>query len=49
MTLYKLGHENEAIREMQNCLDSARTAPAYKYRFDRRWMSLAETFLRDRR
>jgi tetratricopeptide (TPR) repeat protein len=49
MTLYKLGHENEAVREMQNCLESARTAPAYKYRFDRRWMSLAENFLRERR
>jgi tetratricopeptide (TPR) repeat protein len=49
MTLYKLGRENEAILEMQYCLESARTAPAYKYRFDRRWMSLAENFLRDRR
>ncbi len=49
MTLYKLGRENEAMQEMQNCLESARTAPAYKYRFDRRWMSLAENFLRERR
>ncbi|MGH9755098.1 MAG: tetratricopeptide repeat protein [Blastocatellia bacterium] len=49
MTLYKLGRENEAIQEMQNCLESARTAPAYKYRFDRQWMSLAENFLRDKR
>jgi tetratricopeptide (TPR) repeat protein len=49
MTLYKLGHENEAIQEMQNCLESGRTAPAYKYRFDRRWTSMAENFLRERR
>lgn len=49
MTLYKLGREKEAIQEMQNCLESARSAPAYKYRFDRRWMSLAENFLRDRK
>ena len=49
MTLDKLGRENEAIGEMQNCVESVRTAPAYKYRFDRRWMNLAEHFLRDRR
>ena len=49
MTLDKLGRENEAIQEMQNCVESVRTAPAYKYRFDRRWMNLAETYLRDRR
>jgi len=49
MTLNKLGRENEAIQEMQNCVESVRTAPAYKYRFDRRWMNLAQNFLRDRR
>jgi tetratricopeptide (TPR) repeat protein len=49
MTLYKLGRENEAAQEMQNCVESVRTAPAYKYRFDRRWMNLAENFLRERR
>src|SRR5262245_34251152 len=49
MTLDKLGRENEAIQEMQNCVESVRTAPAYKYRFDRRWMNQAENFLRDRR
>jgi tetratricopeptide (TPR) repeat protein len=49
MTLDKLGRENEAIQEMQNCVESVRTAPAYKYRFDRRWMNLAESYLRDRR
>jgi tetratricopeptide (TPR) repeat protein len=49
MTLNKLGRENEAIQEMQNCVESVRTAPAYKYRFDRRWMNQAENFLRERR
>ena len=49
MTLSKLGRENEAIQEMRNCVESVRTAPAYKYRFDRRWMNMAENFLRERR
>jgi Flp pilus assembly protein TadD len=49
MTLYKLGRDSEAAQEMQNCVESVRTAPAYKYRFDRRWMNLAENFLRERR
>jgi len=49
MTLYQLGRESEAAEEMQNCVESVRTAPAYKYRFDRRWMNLAENFLRERR
>jgi tetratricopeptide (TPR) repeat protein len=49
MTLHKLGRESEAAQEMQNCVESVRTAPAYKYRFDRRWMNLAENFLRERR
>jgi tetratricopeptide (TPR) repeat protein len=49
MTLHSLGRENEAEQEMQNCVESVRTAPAYKYRFDRRWMNLAESFLRERR
>ncbi|HEY8461662.1 MAG TPA: tetratricopeptide repeat protein [Blastocatellia bacterium] len=49
MTLDKLGRESEAEQEMQNCVESVRTAPAYKYRIDRRWMNLAENFLRERR
>jgi tetratricopeptide (TPR) repeat protein len=49
MTLYKLGRESDAAQEMQTCVESVRTAPAYKYRFDRRWMNLAENFLRERR
>src|SRR5262249_762836 len=49
MTLHKLGREKEPIQEMQNGLEWARSAQGYKYRFDRRWMSLAENFLRGRR
>ena len=49
MTLNKMGRENEAIQEMQTCVESVRTAPAYKYRFDRRWMNQAENFLREKR
>ncbi|MGH9769424.1 MAG: tetratricopeptide repeat protein [Blastocatellia bacterium] len=48
MTLNNLSRENEAIQEMQSCVESVRTAPAYKYRADRRWMNLAQNFLRDR-
>ena len=32
--------------EMQACIESVRTAPAYKYRSDRRWLQLAQSFLR---
>jgi tetratricopeptide (TPR) repeat protein len=49
MTLYNLNRENEAMREMQSCVESVRVAPAYKYRADRRWMDLAQNFLNDRR
>src|SRR5262249_11302813 len=49
MTLSRLGRENEAMQEMQSCVESVRSAPAYKYRFDRRWMDLAQNFLRERR
>jgi hypothetical protein len=31
---------------MQACIESVRTAPAYKYRSDRRWLQLAQSFLR---
>lgn len=49
MTLDKLGRDNEAAQEMQNCVESVRTAPAYKYRADRRWMNLAQNFLKEKR
>lgn len=48
MTLYHLGRTAEAAQEMQACIESVRTAPAYKYRTERRWLQLAQNFLRER-
>ncbi len=48
MTLYNLGRMDEATQEMQNCVETVRTAPVYKYRADRQWMQLAQSFLRER-
>jgi hypothetical protein len=31
---------------MQNCIESVRTAPAYKYRAEKRWATEAQQFLR---
>ena len=46
LTLAGLGRQAEAAQEMQACIESVRTAPAYKYRSDRRWLQLAQSFLR---
>ncbi len=48
MTLASLGRTGEAIEEMQGCIDSVKTAPAYKYRTERQWLHLAQNFLRER-
>lgn len=48
MTLYQLGRAREALEEMQNCIETVKTAPAYKYRTERQWLHLAQTFLRER-
>ena len=48
MTLHSLGRTDEAIEEMQNCIESVKTAPAYKYRTERQWLHLAQSFLRER-
>ncbi len=48
MTLYHLGRTTEAIQEMQGCIETVKTAPAYKYRTDRQWLYLAQNFLRER-
>jgi tetratricopeptide (TPR) repeat protein len=47
-TLAQLGHEVEAVEEMQTCVETVRTAPAYKYRVERRWLHQAQNFLRER-
>lgn len=48
MTLNQLGREAEALEEMQNCIETVRLAPAYKYRTERRWLHQAQNFLRER-
>lgn len=48
MTLQQLGRPHEAVEEMQNCVETVKTAPAYKYRTERQWLHLAQTFLRER-
>ncbi len=48
MTLFQMGRIGEAIQEMQNCVESVKTAPAYKYRTERQWLHLAQNFLRER-
>ena len=49
MTLYQLGRIAEAAQEMHECIETVKTAPAYKYRTERQWLHHAESFLRDRR
>lgn len=46
LTLARLGRQEAAAAEMHACIEAARTAPSYKYRTEKRWMSEAETFLR---
>ena len=41
-----LGHNREAVSSMQACIDAVKTAPAYKYRADKRWLNEAQQFLR---
>ncbi|MFN0109950.1 MAG: tetratricopeptide repeat protein [Blastocatellia bacterium] len=47
MTLHSLGRTAEAIEEMNACIESVKTAPAYKYRTERQWLHLAQSFLRE--
>jgi tetratricopeptide (TPR) repeat protein len=48
MTLDELGRASEAEQEMRACIEAVRTAPSYKYRNERRWLQMAENFLRAR-
>jgi len=41
-----LGDLREARRWMERCVEAVRTAPAYKYRADKRWLNEAQQFLR---
>lgn len=48
LTFDRLGRPAEALAEMRECVEAVRTAPSYKYRTERRWLTLAENFIRDR-
>ena len=41
-----LGHQREAKSLMQACIDAVKTAPAYKYRSDKRWLNEAQQFMK---
>ncbi len=43
-----LGHQREAAASMQACIEAVRTAPAYKYRTEKRWLNEAQQFLKTR-
>jgi tetratricopeptide (TPR) repeat protein len=44
-----LGDSLEAASSMQACIDAVKTAPAYKYRTEKRWLNEAQQFLKGRR
>ena len=41
-----LGDLRAAREWMKACVEAVRTAPAYKYRADKRWLNEAQQFLR---
>jgi tetratricopeptide (TPR) repeat protein len=41
-----LGRQREAAEAMRACIEAVQTAPAYKYRADKRWLNEAQQFLR---
>ena len=41
-----LGHQREAKSLMQACIEAVKTAPAYKYRSDKRWLNEAQQFMK---
>jgi tetratricopeptide (TPR) repeat protein len=41
-----LGHTQEAASSMQACIEAVKTAPAYKYRTEKRWLHEAQQFLK---
>jgi len=44
--LFGLGLRREAFERMQACIEAVKTAPAYKYRTEKRWLNEAQQFLR---
>lgn len=41
-----LGRQREAAESMRACIEAVKTAPAYKYRAEKRWLNEAQQFLR---
>jgi tetratricopeptide (TPR) repeat protein len=41
-----LGDRREAASSMQACIEAVKTAPAYKYRTEKRWLNEAQQFLK---
>ena len=46
LTLHKLGRDSDAAAQMEACIETVRTSPAFKYRAEKRWMNDARAFLR---
>jgi tetratricopeptide (TPR) repeat protein len=44
--LFGMGLRREAVERMQACIEAVKTAPAYKYRTEKRWLNEAQQFLR---
>jgi tetratricopeptide (TPR) repeat protein len=44
-----LGDSLEATSSMERCIEAVKTAPAYKYRTEKRWLNEAQQFLKGRR
>ncbi len=42
------GHTREAAASMQACIEAVKSAPAYKYRTEKRWLNEAQEFLRSK-
>ena len=41
-----LGRQREAAASMQACIEAVKSAPAYKYRTEKRWLNEAQQYLR---
>lgn len=44
-----LGHSREATSMMEACINAVKTAPAYKYRLEKRWLNEAQQFMKAKR
>jgi tetratricopeptide (TPR) repeat protein len=44
-----LGDNREAATSMQACIEAVKTAPAYKYRTEKRWLNEAQQFIKNSR